>query len=732
MSDGPGRLIHRQIGALALGDLPVLDAIEGRGGCVYYFPRSVARDRAEAALEVTSGSSVIINGAPIIRRNTPFAGLRHNIPEPNFLAGCNVGVAVRNGESMETLSDWLGYHYTRFRMDGAVIVDQDPDFDLAKYQALIAALQHPVTVVVLSTSLPLGHAHLPAEAHPYCVSEAPGKDRMEVPEPDPWHAPLGESSIYEIIRLRFLLRARAAANIDPCDLLLEARDEANPFDMAAAVPGDYIELSGQHCFPWRVRSGVAPKFGDHTCIQFDQPKSRTRWCTAPSTLGPGNLVLFKRISNTVPRSVAPYIRCMNIRHPSEKIGEIVPKTSLIEDEALLNLSKSVFGHDPVRAPQMAVSKEVQQGTRTVIITTMKNEGPFILEWLAYHQAIGVQDFLVYTNDCSDGTDSMFDLLQSKGIVQHRQNPYREMDLKPQHAALSAAGSEPIVTSADWAICMDVDEFLNIKVGNGTLDALYDAVGDANLISCTWRLFGNSDRHLFEDTPTIAQYDRCAPEFSPKPHQAWGFKTLHRTLGIFKKMGVHRPKGLRPQLVDQIRWVNGSGEPLPQKEFRNAWRSTSSTYGYDLVALNHYAVRNAESFLVKRDRGRVNHVDRDQGLAYWFRMNNNATQEKSIQKRIPMMQERLSALMADPEIAEQHHACVAAHRAKIDELKARPDQSAFFAELISPRMAQLSKMHNHFGANVFLAGPQVIPDEIVHDSHPPDFFFTVKRAKETGH
>lgn len=42
-------------------------------------------------------------------------------------------------------------------------------------------------------------------------------------------------------------------------------------------------------------------------------------------------------------------------------------------------------------------------------------------------------------------------------------------------------------------------------------------------------------------------------------------------------------------------------------FRNGWRSTIETYGYDLVQLNHYAVRSAESFLVKRDRGRVNHV-----------------------------------------------------------------------------------------------------------------------------
>ena len=31
-----------------------------------------------------------------------------------------------------------------------------------------------------------------------------------------------------------------------------------------------------------------------------------------------------------------------------------------------------------------------------IVTTMKNEGPFILEWLAYHRAIGVDDFLINT------------------------------------------------------------------------------------------------------------------------------------------------------------------------------------------------------------------------------------------------------------------------------------------------------------------------------------------------
>ena len=166
--------------------------------------------------------------------------------------------------------------------------------------------------------------------------------------------------------------------------------------------------------------------------------------------------------------------------------------------------------------------------------------------------------------------------------------------------------------------------------------------------------------------------------------------------------------------------------MPKSDFRNAWRSTKNTYGYDLVSLNHYAVRNAESFLVKRDRGRVNHVDRDQGLAYWFRMNNNAAQDRSIQKRIPMMEQKLKALMADPDIARQHYRCVAAHKDKIAALKENKEQMELYQSLTSARIDKLSTMHRNFGSNVFFNGPQCIPDDIVWADHPKGFSFTVER------
>jgi hypothetical protein len=254
-----------------------------------------------------------------------------------------------------------------------------------------------------------------------------------------------------------------------------------------------------------------------------------------------------------------------------------------------------------------------------------------------------------------------------------------------------------------------------------------------MVSLTWRLFGNVDVDGYEDRFMLEQFALCAPEIVRKPHQAWGFKTLFRNIDIYKKLGVHRPKGLKPDLWDQVRWLNGSGARMPKEMFRNGWRSTLETYGYDWVQLNHYAVRSAESFLVKRDRGRVNHVDRDQGLHYWFRMNHNVVEDRSIQTRIPMLQAEVDRLLADPDIRAAHEGCVVAHRARIAELRATPNYEAFHAELTGPRMRTLSRHTPHFGSAVFNAGPQVVPDDIaLAPSLPPGFFFTVKSEGEAEH
>lgn len=340
-----------------------------------------------------------------------------------------------------------------------------------------------------------------------------------------------------------------------------------------------------------------------------------------------------------------------------------------------------------KRPMLDPPAEPAISDRIVIVSSMKNEGCFILEWIAYHLSIGVTHFLVYTNDCDDPTEALLDRLEVLGVVTRRDNPFnREAGQKPQRGALNDAATRPEVLTADWVGIVDVDEFVNIHAGDGTFHDLLHAARDPNVISMTWRFFGNRGIHAYEDVWQTEVFTACAPRYLPKPRLGWGFKSFYRPDGPFRKLGVHRPLGLDEARAHEVRWVNGAGRVMPERVLRkNEWFSRKDTIGYDLVTLNHYVLRSAESFLVKRQRGRINHVDQDQGLAYWASRNYATETDTSIHARLPRARARLAELMADRELAELHAAAVAWHRGRIDALLAEPEYRALYAAITDPTL-----------------------------------------------
>ena len=89
-------------------------------------------------------------------------------------------------------------------------------------------------------------------------------------------------------------------------------------------------------------------------------------------------------------------------------------------------------------------------------------------------------------------------------------------------------------------------------------------------------------------------------------------------------------------------------------------------------------------------------------------------------------------MADPDIRAAHDHCVAAHRAKIAELRATENYERFYGELTGERMETLCRKQAHFGSAVFNAGPGVIPPDLHRQDMAPDFFFTVEHTGEAEH
>lgn len=315
--------------------------------------------------------------------------------------------------------------------------------------------------------------------------------------------------------------------------------------------------------------------------------------------------------------------------------------------------------------------------RLLIVSTMRNEGPFILDWIAHHRAMGATDFLIFSNDCTDGTDVMLDSLASAGVVHVRQSI--ASGERPQWAALRQAWRHDLRKRCDWAAVLDVDEFICVHKGQGTFQDLMG--GDAQAIAMPWRLFGNGGQVAFDDVPAPDQFKTCAAPDLNFPVSAQFFKTLFDLAGPFSGFGVHRPKQKKAGPVPA--WRDGSGAVL-----QDAWAAnpkvlnlTGRSPARDLVECHHYSLRSVQSFLVKADRGLPNHVDKPIDLAYWMRRNFNGSANTAIAKRAADTAAAKSELLAAPGVAAAHQACVAAHRSAIQAHLRDPAMLSLYSDIL---------------------------------------------------
>jgi len=301
---------------------------------------------------------------------------------------------------------------------------------------------------------------------------------------------------------------------------------------------------------------------------------------------------------------------------------------------------------------------------------MKDEGPFVLEWIAHHLAVGFTDIVVYTNDCTDGTDTMLMRLEEMGLAYHRRNAI-PAGLRPQPSALNYAQDEPLVGSSDWVMVFDADEFLCLKYGDGTLDDLITAINarGANGMVVTWRIFGSGGVQAWSRDPVTEQYLYAAP---PMWNKGWGVKTLFQFDPEHWKLGIHRPKiknkWLETGFPDSVKWLNGSGAPMEDYFRFRGWRSINRTIGYDWAQMNHYAVKSIDSYAIRRFRGNVNFKKDKYNTDYWALQDRNEVRDDSMLRYSVERQRIFEALLADPELHRLHFAAIGRAEARLAEFK----------------------------------------------------------------
>ena len=300
---------------------------------------------------------------------------------------------------------------------------------------------------------------------------------------------------------------------------------------------------------------------------------------------------------------------------------------------------------------------------------MRNEGPYILEWLAYHRSIGFTDVLVCTNDCADESPALLDRLEQLGLLVHlRSTPASQREA--QLVAYTLAALHPLTDVANWAMVLDADEYLNVHVGSGQVDELIDAVPGATAICVNWRLFGSSGHRRWSPDPVTERFTRAAP----LEHGVnWPYKTLFTRLDAYGcKLLSHQPRFPHAHALADLCYVDGAGRPLPSwfyDETRSEFlQSEPGTVSWRLAQVNHYNTRSRDDYFAKHRRGGGIPVDWDRESC-WPVFDRNEEEDLTVARKLPAMRRALAAMREDTELVRLHERCCTLYGAYVAALKA---------------------------------------------------------------
>jgi hypothetical protein len=106
---------------------------------------------------------------------------------------------------------------------------------------------------------------------------------------------------------------------------------------------------------------------------------------------------------------------------------------------------------------------------------VKNEAPYIAEWIEYHLLVGVEKFWLADNDSDDNLTAVLDPYIRLGIVNLTSWPGIGQQVPFYQFAL-----DPLRSSSYWVAVMDIDEFLVPVAGRSVPAILHNFEGSPGI------------------------------------------------------------------------------------------------------------------------------------------------------------------------------------------------------------------------------------------------------------
>ncbi|MGC6327992.1 glycosyltransferase family 92 protein [Rhizorhabdus sp. FW153] len=208
---------------------------------------------------------------------------------------------------------------------------------------------------------------------------------------------------------------------------------------------------------------------------------------------------------------------------------------------------------------------------------IKDEAPYLAEWLEYHMLQGVEHVYIYDNGSSDRPLDVLDDYIVQGRVTFLSWPEFPGQLSAYSHAMNIFGRD-----TDWMMVIDVDEFVQSTAGQNIIDVLSTIGDNADQLLLAWIHFGSSGHEEKPEGLVVENFIHRSVE----AHRQTKFIVRPESVAT---VGVHHCETLTGRTVDCLgrpaheRWIQPA--PLPMD-----------------VRVNHYFTKSRAEFAAKIARG----------------------------------------------------------------------------------------------------------------------------------
>jgi hypothetical protein len=400
---------------------------------------------------------------------------------------------------------------------------------------------------------------------------APDPDRLAAlltgPRLDPWYA----DALNVVAALLSPEQMRRVA---------EAVLAAGPVALANMQAVFPLDLSAQHALPEMIAHLLPPQ--PPPPDPFEEPPSR------------GLLARLFGRSAAVPEPLPP--PAPPERPPPPRIRSIGPALDRLDTEGL----DGNFVSLPY-ATNLALRRMARPSRRACIVATMRNEGLYLLEWLAHHRRCGFDHIFVYSNDNTDGSDGLLRALAEAGVITWIDSKIASGRRAQWKAYGHALRVLPETLDYDWCLVIDGDEFFtpNPAIFAGLGDYLdWQETREVDVIGVNWIMLGSNGEARWRDGTMARRFPRGIG--GANPH----IKAMFRPRKVIHSY-PHHPV-MSGEAAHIFRGANGlihTYDPQVGKSL-----STKPDTGFAWVA--HYFFKSNEEYLWKVSRNRGDHFVTD--------------------------------------------------------------------------------------------------------------------------